>query len=125
MIAIGSITDSSLELGLYCVQIRPRFHRSTGGDRVFGRLSSGLRRIRRGNSESPSDVDRVQIGALFARINATQVTETARILRIEHHRTGIPHVRYDFTVHRAGRTLECGPRILALPTFLKRFHPQP
>ncbi len=92
---------------------------------MIGLISSGLRSLRRGISETASVADRVRIGAVFARINAAQVTETARVLRIEHNMTGIPHVRYDFTVHRAGRVLECGPRILALPSFLKRFHPQP
>lgn len=92
---------------------------------MLGRLVSGLRRVGLGNSKSSGDVDRVQVGAEFTRINAAQVTETARVLRIEHNMTGIPHVRYEFTVHRAGRVLECGPRILALPTFLNRFHPRP
>ncbi len=94
-------------------------------DTVNGLLSFGLRKVGLGDSETSSDTDRIRIGAVFARINAAQVTETARVLRIEHNMTGIPHVRYDFTVHRADRVLECGPRILALPTFLKRFHPRP
>ncbi len=92
---------------------------------MIGLLSSGLRKVGLGNSETSRDADRVRIGAVFARINAAQVTETTRVLRIEHNMTGIPHVRYDFTVHRADRVMECGPRILALPIFLKRFHPQP
>lgn len=67
------------------------------------------------------DLSDVQIGATFARINATQVMETACVLGVAQHEGGIPHVRYNCTLHRADRILEDGPRTLALPAFLARF----
>ena len=67
------------------------------------------------------DWNDVQIGATFARINASQVMETACVLGIAEHEGGIPHVRYNCTLHRADRILDDGPRTLALPAFLARF----
>ncbi|MFQ6018620.1 MAG: hypothetical protein ACE5KF_10535 [Kiloniellaceae bacterium] len=63
----------------------------------------------------------VRTGAVFARINETQVTETARVLSIEDHWTGIPHVRYLCRLHRSDRIFDDSPRTLALPSFLERF----
>jgi len=67
------------------------------------------------------DRGEVQIGATFARLNATQVMETACVLGVAEHEGGIPHVRYNCTLHRADRIFEDGPRTLALPAFLARF----
>lgn len=67
------------------------------------------------------DRNEVQIGATFARTSATQVIETACILSVAKHEGGIPHVRYNCTLHRADRIFEDGPRTLALPAFLARF----
>ncbi len=67
------------------------------------------------------DRSEVQVGATFARINATQVMETACVLGVARHEGGIPHVRYNCTLHRSDRIYEDGPRTLALPAFLARF----
>lgn len=68
------------------------------------------------------DQRQIKAGATFARMNARQVVETARILSIETRDGGVPHVRYNCRLHRAGSTVfEDGPRTLALPTFLERF----
>jgi hypothetical protein len=79
-----------------------------------GKSRFGARRGREDRNE-------VQIGATFARGSATQVMETACVLAIADHEGGIPHVRYNCTLHRADRVLEDGPRTLALPAFLARF----
>ncbi len=67
------------------------------------------------------DWSEVQVGARFARINAAQVMETACVLGIAEQQGGIPHVRYNCTLHRADRIFDDGPRTLALPAFLARF----
>jgi hypothetical protein len=63
----------------------------------------------------------VHPGAVFARINETEITETARVIGVEDHGSGIPHVRYKCRLHRSDRIYDDGIRTLALPTFLKRF----
>lgn len=72
--------------------------------------------LRRGEDHSE-----VHVGATFARISATQVMETACVLGVAEHEGGIPHVRYNCTLHRADRIYDDGPRTLALPAFLARF----
>jgi len=67
------------------------------------------------------DWNEVQIGATFARTSATQVMETACVLSVAQSEGGIPHVRYNCTLHRADRIVDDGPRTLALPAFLARF----
>ena len=67
------------------------------------------------------DSNEVHVGATFARISATQVMETACVLGVAEHEGGIPHVRYNCTLHRADRVFDDGPRTLALPAFLARF----
>jgi len=67
------------------------------------------------------ELSEVQVGATFARLSATQVMETACVLGVAQYEGGIPHVRYNCTLHRADSILEDGPRTLALPAFLARF----
>lgn len=74
-----------------------------------------------GSRRGRDDLKAVPTGATFARINATQVVETACVLGVAQHGGGIPHVRYNCMLHCADRVFEDGPRTLALPAFLARF----
>jgi hypothetical protein len=65
--------------------------------------------------------EQVRAGAVFARINETEITETAHVIGVEDLGSGIPHVRYKCRLHRSDRIYDDGIRTLALPTFLKRF----
>lgn len=67
------------------------------------------------------DRHEVQIGATFARPDAAQVMEPACVLGIAQPRGGLPHVRYDRTLHRAERLVEDGPRTRSLSALLARF----
>ncbi len=73
----------------------------------------------------PIDPGELHAGATFARLTKTQITETARVLGVVEDEGGIPHVRYDSRLHRADRTLDQGPRTLALLSFLNRFERVP
>jgi hypothetical protein len=80
-----------------------------------------LRSWRSARGKGRVDPAALKAGATYARINAAQVVETAKILSVAEHSSGIPHVRYNCCLHRANRVFEDGPRTLALPTFLERF----
>jgi len=74
-----------------------------------------------GSRRGHVDLNAVPTGATFARINATQVVETACVLGVAQHGGGVPHVRYNCMLHCADRVFDDGPRTLALPAFLARF----
>lgn len=84
-------------------------------------FASTLRNWRSARAKGRVDQAALKAGATFARINSAQVVETAKILSVAKHASGIPHVRYNCRLHRANRVFEDGPRTLALPTFLERF----
>ncbi len=79
-------------------------------------LKMHLTRARERPGTSP-----LSAGATFARRGARQTVETARVLSISEHGTGVPHVHYNCRIERENRIFDDGPRTLALPTFLERF----
>ncbi|MFQ5774898.1 MAG: hypothetical protein ACE5GS_10295 [Kiloniellaceae bacterium] len=87
----------------------------------MGIFANRVRRWRAAREREQVDWNRLKAGATFARMSAQHVVETARILSIEDHESGIPHVRYNCRLHRASTIFDDGPRTLALPTFLERF----
>lgn len=80
----------------------------------------------RGRRAAPAaasvDPDQIRAGTTFARENGQNVVETARVLCIDAPDGGVPHVRYNCRLQRASTIFEDGPRTLALPVFLERYH---
>jgi len=65
----------------------------------------------------------LEIGMTLTRTLAYHVMETAHVLGIEEDvDSGVPHVRYLCRLQRAGTVFDAGPKTLALPAFLERFH---
>lgn len=69
---------------------------------------------------STKENDSVVCGAIFAAIRgATQ--ERAEVLGVAKDGLGIPHVRYQLELHRAGNCSSVGQRTLALNSFCDRY----
>jgi hypothetical protein len=70
-----------------------------------------------------TNVESVQIGALFKRMHSNNLTETVRVLSVGKDTFGIPHVKYEVRFERSqekGRAFE-GPRVLALSVFADNY----
>ena len=66
----------------------------------------------------------IQEGALFERMHAHNLIETARVLSIGKDLFGIPHVKYEvkFDHSRDNGCAYDGPRLLALSVFAENFN---
>jgi hypothetical protein len=87
----------------------------------MGFFASRLRGWRTALGKDRIDPSQIKAGATFARTGARDVMETARVISIEEHAGGVPHVRYACRLQHASTVLEDGPRTLALPAFIERF----
>jgi hypothetical protein len=66
----------------------------------------------------------VKVGASFRRVMTDLTVETAEVIDMFSDPYGIPHVRYELSIVRPGRTVYLtGPRTMALKAFEQNFVP--
>ncbi|MEE8559489.1 MAG: hypothetical protein V3S88_02120 [Alphaproteobacteria bacterium] len=85
-------------------------------------LAAALRKLHLTRARERPGTSPLSAGATFARTGARQIVETAQVLGISEHGTGVPHVHYNCRLECENRIFDDGPRTLALPTFLERFN---
>ena len=75
-----------------------------------------------GRSSRVARPEQVRAGAVFRRVHADQLIETARVLSVKPDQNGIPHVRFSVSFERARfARLDVGTRMLALASFTEAY----
>ncbi len=65
----------------------------------------------------------VEVGAIYQRVQGTNVIETAEVIALSDDFYGVPHVRYQLTCHLGLNLLDREMRTLAVDSFLSTFSP--